>query len=206
MRIYLVMMFFGMMLTEAWASGSELFPLPQLRLGMKAEDFITAYPNAKQGMITKDKEGNITDGIALCEIKDGQYWDSALIKIKDSQVDSWSYVRTKDFEKARKDVGKVFKVLKQELGKDEKKVSRQLLKQGKVRSPAFIWKRDNDFVVFSHSPVKLYKSGEPFICRLTVALNDQAVRELFDIADDKKDDDSQLFQEVTDAASQSDSQ
>ena len=174
---------------------------------MKAEDFITAYPNARQGMITKDKEGNITNGIALCEIRDGKYWDFALIKIKESQVESWSYVQTKDFEKARKDIGKIFNELKHELGNDEKKkVSRQLLKQGKVRSPAFVWKCDNHFVVFSHSPVKLYKSGEPFICRLTVAPNDQAVRELLDIADNKKDDDSQLFQEAADAESQSDSQ
>lgn len=197
MRIHIAITLFVMTLTNVFGADANLFPLQQLRLGMKSKDFVAAYPDAKQAMVQKDETGKLVEGIALCEIKDGKFWDSAVVKIKNSQVESWSYVRTKDFDLAKRDIEKIYKALRKELGKNEKKkVSRQMLKKGKVRSPTFVWQRADDFVVFSHSPVKAYKAGEPFLCRLTVAPDDKAIRELFDIADDEKSGDADLFREV----------
>jgi hypothetical protein len=82
-------------------------------------------------------------------------------------------------------------------GTSEKKVAYHLLKQGKVRSPVFVWKFGDVLAAFTHSPVKEHQSGEPFICQLTIFRDIKGLQSLFDVATDEKDKDSELFLEVT---------
>lgn len=190
---------------HAWAADSDLFPLHRLELDMKAADLLKTYPNVKTAFVKKDATGQLTEGLVLCNITNGVYWDSALIKIQAGKIQSWSYVRTKDFDRASRNVGAIHKALAQTLGDTpEKKVVFHLVKQGKLRSPIFIWKIGATIVAFTHSPVKDHKSGETFICQLTIAPNVEVLQGLFDAAKDKKDNDHELFQEVTDGSAKTD--
>ena len=183
--------------TTIWAADSDLFPLQGLKLDMTSADLLKAYPNVKMAYAKKDAAGQLTDGLVLCEITNGVYWDGALIQIRGSKVQSWGYARTKDFDRAAKNVGAIYKALEQALGNTpEMKVVFHLVKQGELRSPMFIWKRSDTIAVFTHSPVKDYKAGEPFICQLTIVPNAESLHSLFDVATDKKDSDVDLFQEV----------
>lgn len=184
--------------TNIWAADSDLFPLHGLKIDMTATDLLKAYPNAKTAFVTKDGAGQLTEGLLLCEITNSVYWDSALIKVKDGKVQSWSYVRTKDFDRASRNVGAIHKALAETLGgTSEKKVALHLFKQGKVRSPLFVWKLGDALVAFTHSPVKNHTSGDTFICQLTIFPDAKALQSLFDVATDAKDNDSELFKEVT---------
>lgn len=184
--------------TNVWAADSDLFPLQGLKLDMTSTNLVKAYPNAKTAFVKKDEAGQLTEGLLLCEITNSVYWDSALIKVQDGKVQSWSYVRTKDFDRASRNVGAIHKALAEALGgTSEKKVAFHLFKQGKVRSPMFVWKLGNALAAYTHSPVKNYKSGETFICQLTISPDAKVLQSLFDVAPDAKDKDSELFQEVT---------
>lgn len=184
--------------TNIWAADSDLFPLHGLKIDMTSTDLLKAYPNAKTAFVKKDAAGQLTEGLVLCEITNSVYWDSALIKFQDGKIQSWSYVRTKDFERASRSVGAIHKALAQTLGgTPEKKIAFHLFKQGKVRSPVFVWKLGDAYAAFTHSPVKSHKAGETFICQLTIFPNAETLQGLFDVAPDVKDEDSELFQEVT---------
>ncbi len=190
---------------QSWAADSDLFPLQRLELGMTSADLLKAYPNVKTAFVTKDTTGQLTEGLVLCEIANGVYWDSALIKVERGAVQSWSYVRTKEFERASRNVGAIHKALAQILGDTpEKKVAFHLVKQGKRRSPVFIWKLGDAIAAFTHSPIKDHKSGETFICQLTISPNAEALQGLFDVATDKKDTDQELFREVTSGSAKAD--
>lgn len=183
---------------NVWAADSDLFPLRGLKTGMTATDLLKAYPNAKTAFVTKDGAGQLTEGLLLCEITNSIYWDSALIKVNDGRVQSWSYVRTKDFDRASRNVEAIHKALAETFGgTSEEKVVLHLCKQGKVRSPLFVWKLGDALVAFTHSPVKNHKSGDTFICQLTIFSDAKALQSLFDVATDVKDNDSELFKEVT---------
>lgn len=190
---------------QVWVADSDLFPLQQLELGMTATDLLKAYPNVKTAFVKKDATGQLIEGLVLCEIANGVFWDSALIKIQEGKIQSWSYVRTKDFERASTNVGAIHKALVRTLGDTpEKKVAIHLVKQGKQRSPMFIWKLGDALAAFTHSPVKDHKSGETFICQLTISPNAETLQGLFDVAKDKKDNDQELFREVTDGSAKTD--
>jgi hypothetical protein len=188
-----------------WAADSDLFPLQGLEVGMTATDLLKAYPNVKTAFAKKDAKGQLTDGLVLCDIANGVHWDGALIHVRDSRVQSWGYARTKDFDRAAKQVAVIYKALVQTLGdKPEKMVAFHLVRQGKVRSPMFVWKLGDAIVAFTHSPVKNHKSGEPFICQLTIAPNVEVLHGLLDLAQDRKVNDHELFQEVTDRSGRTD--
>ena len=149
-------------------------------------------------MCNEDTSPKADEGLALCEIENGVYWDSALIKIQNAMVQSWTYVRTKDFDRASRNIGAIHKALVEALNiMPQKKVAYHLLKQGKVRSPVFIWKRGNTFVAFTHSPIKDYEKSQPFICQLTVAPDLESLQQSIDVAKDELDSDSTLFIDVT---------
>ncbi|NLG34363.1 MAG: hypothetical protein GX548_03325 [Lentisphaerae bacterium] len=184
--------------TIIWAADSDLFPLQDLKLDMTSTDLLKAYPNVKMAYALKDSAGQLTDGLVLCEITNSLYWDGALIEIRESKIQSWGYARTKDYDRAAKNIGAIHKALTQALGDTlEKKVTFHLVKRGKVRSPMFVWKFGDALAVFTHSPGKEHKAGEPFICQLTISPDAKALQSLFDVAPDAKDKDSELFQEVT---------
>jgi hypothetical protein len=184
--------------SNIWAADSDLFPLQGLRLEMTSSDLLKAYPHAKTAFVTKDGAGQLTEGLVLCEIANSAYWDSALIRVQEGKVQSWSYVSTKDFDRASRSVGAIHNALVETIdGTSEKKVTFHLLTQGKVRSPVFVWKFGDVFAAFTHSPVKEHKSGEAFICQLTIFPDIKGLQSLFDVATDAKDKDSELFLEVT---------
>jgi hypothetical protein len=169
------------------AADSDLFPLQGLRLGMTSSDLLKAYPHAKTAFVKKDGAGQLTEGLLLCEIANSAYWDSALIRVQEGEVQSWSYVRTKDFDSASRSVGAIHKALVETVGgTSEKKVAYHLLKQGKVRSPVFVWKFGDVLAAFTHSPVKEHQSGEPFICQLTIFRDIKGLQSLFDVATDER--------------------
>ena len=198
MRTTIVIGFILLGSLQVWAADSDLFPLQQLELGMTATDMLKAYPNVKTGFVKNNATGQWTNGLALCEIANGVFWDAALILIQEGKVQSWSYVRTKDFERASANVGAIHKALVRSLGgTPEQKVACLLGKQKIRRAPMFIWKFGNALAVFTHSPVKDFKSGERFTCQLAVFPNDETLQRFIDVAKDKNDNDSELFKEVT---------
>jgi hypothetical protein len=198
MRWYQFMLILACMPPQ-WVLGDDanLFPLQKLEIGVSVEPLKAAYPGFKEGFVKKNASGETVEGIILLQIEGNAYWDSAVVTIKDSKVESWSYVRTKDFDRVKNDVPRVFGALKKSLGENyERKIVQQLLKQGKVRAPLFVWTLDERQIAFSHTPFKEHKSGDPFICQLTIASKGHPLEKLFEsptLADGK---DSQLFEDV----------
>ncbi len=184
--------------TKILAANVDLFPLQGLTLDMTSTELRKAFPNAKTAFVKKNSAGQLTEGLLLCEITNSVYWDSALIKVQDGKVQSWSYLCTKDFDRASRNVGAIHRALAETFGRtSERKIVFHLFKQGKVRSPMFVWKLGDALAAFTYSPVKNRKPGETFICQLTISPDDNALQSLFDVATGAKDKDSELFQEVT---------
>lgn len=193
MRKLIVTGFILIGITSVLAENSNVFPLNRLRLEMSSTDFLKEYPDVKMAFASENDDGKLTKGLLLYEIVDSIWWTSALINVRDGKVQSWSYVTT-DFDHANRNVNSIRKRLTETLGEtSEKKVVFHLLKQGRVRSPMYIWKRGNAFFVYTHSPVAIHSPGDPFISQLSVVPDYKALHGLFDVAEEAKDNDADLF-------------
>jgi len=173
---------------------SDIFPLQGLILEMTSADLLKAYPNAKMAFVTKDDDNRLLEGLLFCEVVNNDYWDSALVKVENGITQSLSYIRIKDFDRASKNVGPILKALMDSFGESiDKKVVFHQITQGRVRSPLYIWKHGGNLVVFTHSPVNLYRANDTFICQLTILPDVKTLHLLFDVAADSEVDDVNLF-------------
>ena len=145
-------------------------------------------------MKKKDANGLLAEGLVFCGITNNQFWDSVLINVQGGQIQSCTYIRTKDFELATNNVENIYQALESQYGKTPKRmIALQLAKEGKVRSPVYVWTNGKTNIVFCHIPLNQYKPGEIFHCMLVVASVDVPIKSVVQLADDVKQEDEGLF-------------
>ena len=175
---------------------SELFPLPDITVGMLAKDLSGKYP--VENLISPREHLNRaleTGGVIDFELTGNKFWNLACIHIDhDARVKYLLYSRvnanflrlfldeSKDnkivleddylesgYDDIVKNVPLLLKHLKQQLGVSFEKKIAYLSSENDSPCDLYIWKRGKDVVAFNHTPFDFYKKGEPFICQLTIS-------------------------------------
>ena len=146
----------------------KLFPMSDITVGMSSKEFMDKYPAEKFLFEPKTDEQGLVRGIAIYEFRRNKFWDMLWVGIDHSNVEVLHYLKSGGNNRAIKNIKPVFEHLKQQLGETfEKKVTYG--ETGKTRCAMYIWERENDVVVFAHSPVSQYKKGDFSFRQLTIA-------------------------------------
>ena len=188
------------------AECTEIFPLSGITVGMKVEDLIKQYPPELYNF-KKEPHDPEEDFIAY-EIPTNRFWDSLTILIgEDSTIEYLGYFYgnnslflqnpdARNYDKIINNIKPLFKQLKKELGSGfEKKV---IYIEEKTRCAMYVWKRENDFVAFTHSPVFEYKQGDHFFCQLTIAPTLEVLEMYNRMATDSLPEDELLWADAMD--------
>ena len=196
---------------SADTESSEVFPLPDITIGMTWTTLIKKYPSIKVMMADEDDgdDQNLKDLIAIYEIHTNKFWDTLVISIEATKVESLSYFyannelfskkpNMRDYDKIIKNIKPLFWQLKKELGATfEKKVTHG--ERTKERCAMYVWKRENDVVAFSHSPVSKVKKGGLFDCQLVIAAKIENLAGLYErMATDSIPEDAKLWADAMD--------
>jgi len=169
-------------LYHAPADSLEIFPLPDITLGITVKDLMEQYPSEKYDFHKKTYDVQALEkGVIFYEIPDNKFWDSLGIHIEDARVRSLNYCRInrqnlpsntpdeRNFSNVVQNLKPLFRQLQQQLGTTfEKKVVYRPHGTATTRSAMYVWKRENDVVAFIHTPVALYKKGDIFDCQLSI--------------------------------------
>ncbi|MCL2105086.1 MAG: hypothetical protein FWH21_08570 [Kiritimatiellaeota bacterium] len=175
---------------------SGIFPLPSTLIGLSSEELLRNYPTGEI-LFEKRNNGQILEGgIVTYDLLTNEFWDTLWVGIDNSEVRSFSYLKDEKDDAVR-NIKPLFKRLKQLLGTAfEKKVT---YGETKSRCAMYVWKREKDVVVFSHSPVARYKKGDFSFCQLTVASKIEDIGALYkNMATDSVPEDEMLWADAMD--------
>ena len=202
-----VMFYAALMLTQysAFADSSEVFPLPGITIGMPSKELMEKYPPEQYDFHKKVYEKIPENGYLAYAIQTNKFWDSLGIQIENSKVKSLCYLNlnresllrnpdTHDFDSAVNNVKPLFNQLRHQLGTTfEKKIAYHPPQPDGTRCATYVWKRENDVVAFSHSPVSRYQKGGFFICQVTIAPTHESLNGLYQLATDSVPEDAALW-------------
>ena len=191
-----------------FAENQELFPLSDITIGMSSKELLEKYPT-KEILFAKRNGDQTKGGFIMYPISTNKFWDTLSVVIESEKVGGLSYSRINrdamlshgldaiDYGNVIKNIKPLFQQLKNELGtKFEKKVIYHSLKETRARSAMYVWKREKDVVVFTHSPIASHKKGNIFACQVTIA----PTLELFtsELATDNVPEDAKLWADAMD--------
>ena len=174
-----------------FAENQELFPLSDITIGMSSKTLLEKHPTEEILFPQKNNNQILERGGVFYDISTNQYWSALCVNINEARVKSLCYLND-NTDSAVKNVKPLFKQLKQRLGTEfEKKVAYFSLQQKNTRCATYIWKREKDVVVFSHSPVSQYKRDDSFVCQIAVMPTLESLRSL--LATDSVPEDAKLW-------------
>ena len=162
------------------AESTELFPMPEIFLGMSSQEVLEKYPTEDRLFCKENDGNNLAEGILNYWVTTNKFWDSLGVSIEDSKVAGMVYVyfgnrlqpqdaKSDDGEKRIKNIKPLFEQLREQLGSTfEKRVIHRLARTEKVRSAMYVWAREKDVVVFLHTPIALHKKGIHFEYQLNI--------------------------------------
>ena len=147
---------------------TDIFPL-KVSIGMSIEELRDRYPDERFTYPVHQDSANFAR-----HITGSKFWDTLHLHIKENKVHAFVFSRgkmesdlhaleLKSFNDAVENTKSLLGYLKQQLGLEfERKVA---YFDDNVRSPMYVWKRENDAVVFLHTPIVLHeqKGGEPLM-------------------------------------------
>ena len=176
----LLMLSFGNV--SADARHLEALPFSDIEIGMSFKELMERHPSEKILFPKGNDSQSPEKGVVMYEFSTNKFWDSLMVQIADTKVQSLAYSRINrelllskgpsgvDFSNVARNVQPLFNQLKQQLGETfEKKIVCRHLRETKIRSAMYVWKREKDVVVLIHMPVGLYTKGNIFDCQLTIA-------------------------------------
>ena len=193
---------FGLGNVFAETESTELFPLPDIVVGMSAKELFDKYPYETAMPPALDFGDRTVDRILNgggdldYEIHSNKFWDVLGVRIDGNakvKFVTYNYMGTKmwnrffdapkdeefifDYDISVKNIKPLFKQLKQQLGvKFDKKI---IFLDAETRCAMYVWKREKDVVAFSHSPVSQYKKGDGFFFQLALAENSESLAGLY---------------------------
>jgi len=164
--LYVLVLVFGNAFANA--ESSEIFPLSDITIGMSSKMLLEKYPTEEILFPKRNNNQILEQGGIFYDILTNQYWSVLCVNIDNAKVKSLCYLNDNP-DNVVKNINSLFKQLKQQLGTVfEKQVACFSLQQGSMRCATYIWKRGEDMIVFSHSPVSQYKKGDVFVCQVAV--------------------------------------
>ena len=189
-------------------NNSGIFPFPDITLGMSSKALLEKYPT-KKTLFSKTNDDKILErGMLMYDIPENKFWDTLAIQIEETKIISLCYFNlnknplshnlgTHDFDNVVKNVSPLFQQLRQQLGTKFEKKIRYGERGTETRCAMYIWKRENDVVAFSHSPVSQYKKGDLFECQLTVVPTYEYLGVIRQLATDSVPEDAALWADAT---------
>ena len=162
-----------------FADNIDVMPLRDI-MGMSSENLQAKYPPENYKFTGNSPDEIPEKGWILYKIDGNEFWDSLMIIIKDSKVEGLVYscigveLTSQNFlvQDSGKMVGKIkplFQKLQNHLGTSfEKKIMTRNSRGTNIRIPLYVWKVKNDYIMFSHTPIALYKEGDVFVCQLNI--------------------------------------
>ena len=174
-----------------FAEKSEVFPLSDITIGMSSKTLLEKYSTEEILFSKKDNNQILEQGGIFYDILTNQYWSVLCVNIDNAKVKSLCYLNDNP-DNVVKNINSLFNQLKQQLGTVfEKQVACFSLQQGSIRCATYIWKRGEDMIVFSHSPVSQYKKGDDFVCQVVVMSQSETLCSL--LATDSLPEDALLW-------------
>ena len=191
-RIVSYMSVFVLAFGNVLAESTELFPMSDITIGLSSKELAEKYPTGKVFVPKWNDDKTLTGGVVSYPISGNKFWDSLGVIIKDAKVDGLNYFKlnmeqenqkdledleedeedifaTIDYSNVIKNIKPLFRQLVQELGSDfEKKVICRDIGEIDARCAMYAWTRENNVVVFIHTPVSLYKKGNMFGVQVSI--------------------------------------
>lgn len=180
------------------AMAINCLPDNRLSIGMPFPNVQLDFPEVKLLYANFDENNQPTNALALVKFLDNGYWDSALLNVEKSIVESLSYVCVNQNGKSASTPHDILDELIRsfELPNDCFIVY-NLNATGRVKSPAYAWVKEFECIIFTHLPQNAINSGESPRCRMTIIKGMEYAPKFFDIVSEYNSEDSKLFdQEV----------
>ena len=190
-----------LMQVKALAEKSEVFPFPDITVGMSSKELLEKYPTKEFLVQKKNSDQILEEGVVMYTSFTNKFWDTLGVAVENEKVKTVTYCRINrevllskeldavDFSNVIENVRPLFRRLKQELGSAfEKKVVLTPSRNTKNRSAMYVWKREKDVVAFVHCPVAKYKKGELFHCQVVIAPTLDFLLECYGVLDSTPED------------------